>query len=274
MRGFVLASLVVLSACHATRYDQRANTPTQMCHACCQQAKDACVMDSDRPGYYCPRDYQECVTACDDADMNQICVVQTRPKIAAHAAPSPAAAAPATPGRASAVAKTDEKRGECDNKGTWELIISEAKGRAANCAGLDELPRQVSFRIERQKDLFALSDLAEAPGWSDAFSVANKPDECGVTLTRDNATDAARPRRMTVMMTERQGEVSGTFHYREELPKPAACELDATVTGMLVAPAPRPAPPQQLPAPQPRPPRTDQPARSGAGVPGPKEPQP
>jgi hypothetical protein len=268
MRGALVACLLV-GACHWTRYDAKPTTPTQMCHACCQQAQDACKLDTDRPGYYCPRDYQECVTACDAADENQICVIQTRPKVAATA--TPARASTAHP--AAAVTKIAQTaRGECDNKGTWELVISEAKGRGANCTALDQIPRQVTFRIERHQDLFALDDLAPAAGWNDGFSVDNKHDQCGVTLTRDNHVDSDRPRRMTVMMTEKNGEVMGTFHYREELPMPAACELDATVTGMLIAPAPAAPPPQQLPPP-PRPQRTEEPARSGVGVPGPKEPR-
>jgi hypothetical protein len=266
MRGLLLASLVVSSgACHWTRYDQKATSPTQMCHACCQQAKDACMLDGDRPGYVCPTEYQECVGACDAGDENQMCVIQTERQLASRA-PRPLVTPPSSPSPSSppaAIAKTAAARGECDNKGTWQLVISEAKGHATHCSALGEIPREVSFRIERRHDEFALSDLAAAPGWSDAFSVANKPDECGVTLKRDNATDAARPRRMTVTMTERNGEVLGTFHYREELPKPAECELDATVTGMLVAPAPRPAPEPVAPRP-PRPERIEPPKR-GAG---------
>jgi len=267
MRGLVLASLLLsFGACHATRYDQKATSPTQMCRACCQQAKDACMLDGDRPGYYCPRDYQECVGACDSGDENQMCVIQTERQQASRA-PHPIVTAPATSAPPAAVAKTAAAaRGECDNRGTWELIISDAKGRAASCSALGEIPRQVTFRIERRRDEFALSDLAAAPGWSDAFSVENKPSECGVTLTRDNGTDAARPRRMTVTMTERNGEVLGTFHYREALPKPAECELDATVTGMLIAPAPRPAPAPTEPR-QPRPERVEPPKRGAISEP-------
>ena len=156
-------------------------------------------------------------------------------------------------------------RGECDNRGTWELIISDAKGRGANCTALDQIPRQVTFRIERRRDAYTLDDLAPAPGWSDGFSVDNKHDECGVTLTRDNYVDSERPRRMTVMMIEKNGEVAGTFHYREELPAPAACELDATVTGMLIAPAPAPAPPPAAPPP-PRQERIEPPKRGAGGI--------
>jgi hypothetical protein len=261
MRRAIVACLL-FSACHWTRYDAKPTTPTQMCHACCQQAQDACKLDNDHPAYYCPRDYQECVTACDAGDENQICVTQTKQKVATTA-PPPHAIAAAKP--AAAVAKVaPSARGECDTRGTWQLVISEAKGRGASCTSLEQIPRQVSFRIERHHDEFALDDLAPAPGWSDGFSVDNAHDACGVTLTRDNAVDAERPRRMTVTMTEKNGEVLGTFHYREQLPMPAACELDATVTGMLIAPAPAPAPPPAAPPP-PRPERIEPPKRGAGG---------
>jgi hypothetical protein len=263
MRGLRLGSLLVLlgGACHSARYDAAPASPTQLCRACGQQAQDACKLDTDRPGYYCPRDYQECAAACDAADENQICVVQTRPRVAAtaqapaHEAPPPVAVAKTAP----------SARGECDNSATWKLEIVDVKGRAGHCTALDEIPRQVSFRIERRHDEYALRDLVPAPGWSDGFAIANKPDECGVELRRDHDGDGARPRHMSVVMTEKDGEVIGTFHYIEEMPKPAACELDAKVTGILIAPAPRPAPPQQTTPSKPPPQPEMPPVQRGSG---------
>src|SRR3954451_42114 len=119
MRAALVACLL-LCACHWTRYDARPSSSTGLSNACCQQAQDACKLDTDRPGYYCPRDYQECVTACDAGDENQICVIQTKRQLASTAPPPHAiAATPARP--AAAVAKiAPTARGECDNKGTWE----------------------------------------------------------------------------------------------------------------------------------------------------------
>jgi hypothetical protein len=92
---------------------------------------------------------------------------------------------------------------------------------------------------------------------------------CVVVLTRDNRTVAERPKQMTVQLTEKDGQVTGTLHYREDLLQPIDCRLDALVSGNVEAPAPRPAPPVQL-APPPSPPLPPQPIRSapriGTGV--------
>jgi hypothetical protein len=214
---------------------------------------DACKLDSDHPSYYCPRGQQECVTACAENDEHENCVVQTNrqfaataPKPLAKPTPPPTTAtqqASAGPAIAAVHKVPESSRGECDNQGTWNLKIGDATGHAVGCTGLSAVPRDVSFRIERQKDLFALHDLIPAPGWQDGFSVENHEDVCVVTLTRDNHSDAERPRTMLVQLAEKDGKVTGTFHYREDMLQPIDCRLDALVSGVVHAPAPRAAPP-------------------------------
>lgn len=256
--GHLVAFVLLVAGCHFFRPDDKPTSPIEMCHACCQQAKDACKADSDHPGYYCPRDYQECVTACDSGDENQMCVVQINRQLAAKA-PKPApAAAPQDhqqPPAAVAKAPPPAKRGECDSQGTWKLIIADAKGRGAGCSGLGDVPRQINFRLQRKSDAYVLRDLIPAPGWSDGFTVTNQSDSCVVTLTRENRVDADHPRTISVALNEVGGNVTGTFHYSEEMLQPAACTLEAPVSGALISPPPRPSPPQMQTLPPPPPPQ-------------------
>jgi hypothetical protein len=263
----MIALWLVLAGCHHLRGDDKPLSAGDYCKECCQQQSDACKLDSDHPGYYCPRQQQECVTACAESNENEMCVVQTNRKYAATA-PKPvvATAAPAaqSPPVAAVHRPAEVQRGECDNRGTWNLKIGDAKGHAVGCAGLGQVPRDVSFRIERQKDVYALRDLIPAPGWQDGFAIESHEDVCVVTLTRDNKLDGERPKLMTVQLTEKDGNVQGTFHYIEQMKQPIDCRLDAMVTGLVEAPAPRPAPPQQLPPQQLPPPIAPKPPVAGS----------
>jgi hypothetical protein len=251
---YLLLALTLVAGCHELRGDNKPASPGDVCRECCQKAAEACRLDSDRPAYYCPGQQQECVTACAQSNENEMCVIETERQFATRA-PKPlvAASAQASGPPVAAVHRVAEtSRGECDNRGTWNLKIGDTKGHAAGCAGLPSVPRDVSFRIERRRDLFALEELVPAPGWQDGFSVDNHEDVCVVVLTRDNHADAERPRRMVVQLSEKEGKVVGTFHYRENLLQPVDCELDAVVSGIVIAPAPRAAPPlPPLPLPSP-----------------------
>ena len=255
-RCFVSLALLV-AGCHGWRGESsRSMTPGEYCRLCCQQAQDACKMDSDRPGYYCPRDYQECIGACADNNENQICVADTNRRYAATAPKKlPESAAPTTPATpmpnatAAAAPPLHEHGGECDTKGTWRLVIDDTSGRAKSCGALDKVPRDLTFRIEMTHHEYALRDLAPQPGWEDVFHIDNRADQCAVVLTRDNRSDSERPRSMTIELIERAGQVIGTFRYVETMPKPAVCELEAKVSGNVAAPPPRAAPPQSMPPP-------------------------
>ncbi|HEY1584065.1 MAG TPA: hypothetical protein VGH63_00185 [Polyangia bacterium] len=240
--------LLALAGCHGWRSDRdRAVSPAEYCLVCCAQARDACKMDSDHTGYYCPRDYQECVNACADNNENQMCVVETNRKFAATA-PKPIAATAAEAKVTTAQRVTPpDAHGECDVKGTWSLTIDDASGHGNGCGALDKVPRDLTFRIESKHSEYALRDLAPQPGWDDRFHVDNRADQCGVVLTRDNRSDGERPRTMTIELTERGGAVTGIFRYVETMPKPALCELEAKVRGKVAAPAPQAAPPQTAP---------------------------
>jgi hypothetical protein len=252
------STLLLVSGCHLLRPDAKPASPDEVCRTCCQQTQDACKMENDHPAYYCPRDFQECVTACGANDENHMCVLETNRQFA-KSAPKPMLP-PAPAGPAVAIASVSPTgllaRGECDSRGLWNLTIGDAKGRGAGCDGLRALPRDVRFRIERQKDVYTLRDLVPVPGWEDGFVVENHPDLCQVTLTRAYNGEGERPRVMTVQLSEKDGNVEGTFTYREEMPRPATCELDAQVTGLVEAlpprPAPLPSPPPLPPQPQPR----------------------
>ncbi len=253
-------ALVALVGCHGWRSDQdRAVSPGEYCRGCCQQAKDACSMDSDHPGYYCPRDYKECVDACADNNENQMCVVETNRKFASTA-PKPVAAPEARATTTAPRVTSTEAHGECDVKGTWSLTIDDASGHGKGCGSLDKVPRDLTFRIESKHHEYALRDLAPQPGWDDQFQVDNRADQCGVVLTRDNRSDGERPRTMTIELTERGGAVTGIFRYVETMPRPAVCELEAKVRGNVAAPAPQAAPPQTQPMPPP--PRPQMPTSS------------
>lgn len=250
MRNTFIACLVLVG-CHNWRGDAKPLTQTETCNMCCQQAADACRLENDHPSYYCPRGQQECVAACAAGNENEMCVIQTNKQFA-RTAP----AQMSTPGTAQAnngppVAAVHHvaaaAHGECDNRGTWNLKIGDAKGRALGCGGLSEVPREVTFRIERQSDLYALRDLVPAPGWQDGFAIEDHNDVCVVTLTRDNRTDTERAKLMTVQLSEKDGKVTGTFHYREEMQQPIDCKLDALVSGYVEAPAPRALPPMPSP---------------------------
>jgi hypothetical protein len=248
-----------LGACHGWRGGNNAKpmTATEMCNECCQQQADACKMDSDHPGYYCPHEQQACVTACGAGDENQMCVVDTNKRMA-KSAPKPLAPAPMQASNAPVAAThrvVAEQRGECDNRGTWKLKIADAHGRGSGCSSLGEVPRDVSFRIERQKELYALRDLVPTPGWQDGFAVENHDDVCIVTLTRSNHDELEHPKLMRVQLSEKNGVVSGSFHYLEEMKQPIDCRLDAVVSGEVEALAPRPAPPMVTQPPQPLPQR-------------------
>ena len=128
--------------CHGVARDTKALTPTAMCTVCCQQANDACKMDSGLyPAAICPPKLRECTAACETGDENEMCVVQTNRELAANA-PKPGAPA-------AAKAAAPVKRGECDNKGTWTLQVAATQGQSKGCAALDSIPKQVSFRIGR-----------------------------------------------------------------------------------------------------------------------------
>lgn len=249
-------AILACVSCHGWKPDggAQAATPGEYCVACCGQAQDACKFDSAHPGYYCPRQYQECTKACVDHDENEMCVIDTNKRYAALA-PKPAASAPASPPVATVRTLRPELRGECDKQGTWTLELADASGRGQACAGLASVPREVTFRIERRRAEYALSDLAPVPGWEDAFTVENQPDRCGVTLTRTRRADGAT-RTVVIALTARDSKVDGTFRYAEQLPKPAVCELSSTVTGSVQPLAPAEPPPQSLPPrpalPQPR----------------------
>ena len=253
MRHTLIAGLAVcfvLGGCHNWHGDTKPLTQTETCNMCCQQTADACRMENDHPAYYCPRAQQECVTACASGNENEICVIQTN-KQYAGSTPKQVATASSTqasngPPVAAVHHVAETARGECDNRGTWNLKIGDAKGHAVGCGGLTEVPRDVTFRIERQKDLYALRDLIPAPGWQDGFAIEDHTDVCVVTLTRDNRSEPERAKLMTVQLSEKDGKVTGTFHYREEMLQPIDCKLDALVTGFVEVPAARPAPPMAL----------------------------
>lgn len=273
MRATIIATLMLFAGCHTLRSDDKPMSAGDTCRNCCQQSEDACKLDSDHPGYYCPKAKEECITACNANNENEMCVVQTNKQFAASApkqmgpassdatasgsangatangaAANGASANGSAPPVAAVHPAASAARGECDNRGTWNLRIGDSQGHAVGCAGLGDVPRDVSFRIERQRDQYALRDLVPAPGWQDGFAVQNHDDVCVVTLTRDNKSDADRPRVMTVQLSEKDGTVQGTFHYRENLRQPVGCQLDALVTGVVEAEAPRAAPPQSLPS--------------------------
>jgi hypothetical protein len=251
MRHTLIVCLALVG-CHNWHGDTKPLTQTESCNWCCQQSADACRLENDHPSYYCPRGQQECVAACASGNENEMCVIQTN-KQYAKLAPKPVAAGTAQASNGPPVAAVhhvaETARGECDNRGTWNLKIGDAKGHAVGCGGLTEVPRDVTFRIERQKDLYALRDLVPAPGWQDGFAIEDHADVCVVTLTRDNRSEPERAKLMTVQLSEKDGKVVGTFHYREEMLQPIDCKLDAQVSGFVEAPAPRAAPPMQLPVP-------------------------
>jgi hypothetical protein len=238
---------LLLAGCHHVHLgNNKAMSATEVCNECCQQHADACKLDSDHPGYYCPQAQQECITACADNNENEMCVIETNKQFAKTAPKQLAPQASNGPPVAATHKVPEAMRGECDNRGTWNLKIGDTRGHAVGCAGLGDVPRDVSFRIERQKDLYALRDLLPQPHWQDGFAVENHDDVCVVTLTRDNHSELERPKLMTVQLTEKDGNVTGTFHYREEMKQPIDCNLDAQVSGFVEAPAPRNAPPMPI----------------------------
>jgi hypothetical protein len=259
LRWYFVSLALVVVGCHGWRADENRNvTPGEFCRTCCQQAQDACKMDSDRPGYWCPRDYTECVGACAENNENQMCVVETNRRYAATAPKKlPETAAPPTPATpmpnatASAAPSKDEPGGECDAKGIWNLIIDDTSGRARSCDALDKVPRDLTFRIEQKHHEYAIRDLAPQPGWEDEFHIDSRADQCAVVLTRDNRSDSERPRSMTIELLERAGQVIGTFRYVETMPKPATCELEARIIGQVATPTPQAAPPQSTSPPRP-----------------------
>ena len=250
-RPLFVFALLALASCHDTlRADDKPQSPREMCRVCCQQAFDACRLDSDAyPAARCPPLLRECSVACDAGDENEMCVVQTNRELAAHAPkqlPPPVATARTEP----------TERGACDAEGTWRLTVETAQGNSAGCTSLSSIPKQVSFRIERKKKEYALRDLSPAPGWSDAFSIQNEPDRCLVTLRRDNHADKERLRVVEVKLAGHGAAVSGTFRY-QEVTVPARCTLESVVVGEVVAPVPReaqsPGVPHNPPPPAPRP---------------------
>jgi hypothetical protein len=244
-------AVLIFASCHAMRGDERPLSPVESCRYCCQQAFDACKLDSDAfPMARCPPRQRECNNACDQGDQNEMCVVETNRQLAATAPkqlPAPVATARTEP----------SERGACDNEGTWKLTVEAAHGESRGCVGVESIPKQVSFRIERKHKEYALRDLSPEPGWTDAFSIQNEPDRCLVTLRRDNHRDKERLRVIEVKLAGQGGAVSGTFHY-EEATIPRVCALESKVVGSVVVaapprPAPVPATPPTRTAPTPRP---------------------
>lgn len=254
MRPVGIAALIFVSvvACHGWRADTRAASPGEYCRTCCLQMQDACKLDSDRPGYYCPRQFDECSKACADNNENEMCVIDTTRKFAASAPRPIVASRPAPAPVASMRVMTPERSGECDKQGAWTLTLADARGRTKACVGLKSLPRDVSFRIERKREEYALRDLVPAPGWTDGFTVENQADRCAVTLVRTRAGGGEAPRTISIALTARDGKVDGTFRYVEEVAKPAVCELESKVSGSVEPPAPSPPSPAPPPPPPPR----------------------
>ncbi|HEX4460728.1 MAG TPA: hypothetical protein VIA18_22270 [Polyangia bacterium] len=248
--GAALLLAVAACSCHGVMRDNKALTPTAICDNCCQQAYDACKMDGGgSPAAVCPPKLQECTTACESGDENEMCVVQTNRELAANA-PKQAAAPPAV-----AKVTAPATRTECDNKGTWSLKIADAQGQSKGCAALDSIPKQVSFRIGRNHEGYVLFDLAQVQNWTDEFNVASGEQQCEVVLSRNNKVDDAHPRALTVKLTERDHEVSGTLKYAEANQPNGGCSLDAAVSGTVAAPLPAPSVPQSSPAPPAPPPQ-------------------
>jgi hypothetical protein len=238
-----LLAVLLASGCQSyfardSKPDSRPTTPSAMCNNCCAQAFDACKLDiSEFPAAICPPRFQECKTACESGDENEMCVIQTNRELASHAPAVPAGGAP--------VARRPAPRiwqGQCDHKGTWSLSIAAASGNAKGCTALASIPKEVSFRIGRRRDVYVLYDLAPVPGWNDAFTVENSDKECVVTLQRDNRTDPGQSRSLAVKLKEHDRAVSGTLSYGEAN-QPAGCALDAQVVGSVVPPPPTAAPP-------------------------------
>jgi hypothetical protein len=240
----LLLVTVALAACHGTRPDTPLS-PVASCQHCCSQALDACKLDTDAfPMARCPPRFQECVAACNAGDENEMCVVQTNRDLLASALRQSAPTAPAAQARA-----VPEQRGECDNKGMWQLAVAQTHGEARGCRPLDELPPTVSFRVGRRRDGFVLYDLAPAPGWTDSFTIENGEHDCRVVLRRENRS---APRTLTVQLTDHDRAISGELQYREPN-ESAPCALMAPVTGRVVPPPPEaPSPPLLVPRPPPR----------------------
>ena len=244
-----LLSLLLLAAasCHALR-DDKPMSPDEMCRYCCQQALDACKMDTDQfPMARCPPRYQECTGSCAKGDENEMCVVQTNRKLEAIAPK----AKPLLPPVAAVKAPPPARRGACDQDGLWKLTIGEAHGAGLGCTGLKTIPAQVSFRVGRKQDEYVLRDLLPAPGWSDAFTIDSQPEQCVVTLHRDNQSQSERPRAVEVKLTEAKGDIHGSLRYTEAQP-PATCDLEAPIVGKLML-IPSQALPSQAPPPPPPP---------------------
>ncbi len=245
-RAAVLSMSVLVAGCHGVTRDSRALPPTAVCSQCCQQALDVCKMDvGGVHAAVCPQQHQQCTSACESGDENETCVLQTKRELAAHA-PKPAPPA-------AAMVSAPAKRGECDNKGTWSVKVSETRGQSKGCAALDSIPKQVSFRIGRDHETYVLFDLAQAPDWTDEFIVAGGEQQCEVVLARNNKVDVDHPRALTVKLTEHDHAINGTLAYVEANQPNGGCSLDATVSGVVAAPPPvespmaPPNPPQRSP---------------------------
>src|SRR3989442_360078 len=143
MRPLFVIALFALASCHNLRADDKPQSPHEMCRLCCQQALDACRLDTDAfPAARCQPKLRECNVACDAGDENEMCVIQTNRELAAAAPkqlPPPVATAHAEPGA----------HGACDDEGTWKLTVETAHGETAGCTSIESIPKQVSFRIER-----------------------------------------------------------------------------------------------------------------------------
>lgn len=243
-RGFAAALLSLAFGCHGAARETKALTPIALCNACCQQTFEACKMEGSHVGTTCPPQLDRCTAACESADENEACVAQINRELAANVPKSATAAKMIAP----------LQHSECDNKGTWSLRVAEVKGNSKGCAALDSIPKQVSFRIGRERDSYVLYDLMRIENWTDEFMVASNEQQCEVVLARNNKVDDAHPRALTVKLTEHGHEVSGTLKYAEENQPNGGCSLDATVSGTVVAPQSAPAPaPANMAAPAPRP---------------------
>lgn len=243
LRHFVALLAVVGAGCHPLHTDDRPPTPIEVCLNCCGQALDACKLDTDEfPMARCPPKYQDCTAACNKGDENEMCVIQTNRQFAAMARKRAASAPPTEPIR----------RGACDNDGTWKLTVAAAHGEAGGCVGLDSIPKQVSFRIERRQSDYAVRDLAPVPGWHDAFSIDDEANRCVVTLRRDDTRDAQRPRALEVRLTEQRGAVDGTLRYAESGAS-STCALESSVAGTVIPRPEPPPPPRQQEQPQAQP---------------------
>lgn len=243
-RGFAAALLSLTFGCHGAARDSKAMAPSAMCNACCQQTFEACKMEGSHGAAACTPQLDQCTAACEGGDDNETCVAQINRELAVNAPKSATAAKMIAP----------VKHSECDNKGTWSLQVAEVKGNSKGCAALDSIPKQVSFRIGRDRENYVLYDLTRIENWTDEFMVASNDQQCEVVLARNNKVDDAHPRALTVKLTEHGHAVSGTLKYAEENQPNGGCSLDATVSGTVVAPqtAPTPAPANMAaPAPQP-----------------------